>query len=124
MPPTASACGFEATTRRNAKSAKAAKILLALRPSRALRSVAGSEPIRVLAQAWNDQPSAVEPLQDRDDVQRENGDPAEHQENAQHAAEAERGEGDKARHQEPAEDQHQLRDHEDDAVLGVPLRFG
>src|SRR5712692_3467123 len=112
MAPTASACAFEATARRNAKGAKILFALLASRALRALRSVAGSEPIRVLAQAWNDQPPAVEPLQDRDDVQRENGDPAEHQENAEHAAEAKRGEGDEARHQEPAEDQHQLRDHE------------
>src|SRR6266403_1315661 len=99
MPPSASGCAFSAaathpptTTPLNARKRKEP------RDARKRTEVTGfqstnpcvpfvsvfsvvalsvSESIRVLAHAWNDQPSAVEPLQDRDDVQRENGDPAE-----------------------------------------------
>src|SRR5437773_2087091 len=82
------------------------------------------ETIRVIAQTWNDQSAAVQSLQDRNDVQSEDGDPAEHEKEAQHAAEPEGGERDEARHDEPADDHEQLGDHQHETVLRVPLRFG
>src|SRR5262245_52764450 len=91
--------------------------------AQAIATARNLKAVRVLAHAWNDQPPAVQSLHDRDDVQPEDGDPAEHEKEAQHAAEPEGGERDEARHDEPADDQQQLRDHQHEAVLRVPLRF-
>src|SRR5690349_4618424 len=79
------------------------------------------ETIRVLADSWNDQPSAVDPFEDRDDVHGKDADPREHEEEAQHAPEPERRETDDARHHDVGEQQHELGDHEHDTVLRVPL---
>src|SRR5712692_4926651 len=76
---------------------------------------------RVLAGGRDDQPIAVDRLDDGDDVQRQHADPGEHQQQAQHAPERERGETDETRDQEIDEQGDELGDHQHDPVLGVPL---
>src|SRR6185295_593254 len=80
--------------------------------------------VRVLADPGNDQPRAVDAFQDGDDVNGKHGDPAEDDEDAEHAAETERGEADHGRYHDVGEEQDELGNHEDDAVLGVPLHLG
>src|SRR5436309_261783 len=75
----------------------------------------------VRADAGDDQPIAVDPFDDRDDVQRQDANPGEHEEQAQHTADAERREADDARDHDVNEQCDELGDHEHDAVLGVPL---
>src|SRR5262245_57134742 len=80
--------------------------------------------VRVLADSWNEEPAAVDALEDGGDVQREDADPGEDEQQHEHAAEAERREADDARHQDVGDDQDQFRRHQHDAVLGVPLDLG
>ena len=57
-------------------------------------------------------------------MQHKNANPREHEKKAEDAAQPERREADDARHQDIRDDQHQLRPHQDQAVLGMPLNFG
>src|SRR5437867_12353625 len=99
MPPSAIACAFHTT---------------ATTPT--IRTIL--EPVRVIADSGNDETRAVDALQNGDDVDREDGNPAEDDEDAQHAAEAERGEADQGLHHDVREEQDELRDHQDDAKIG------
>src|ERR1041385_1381901 len=93
MPPSAIVRAFAATTTNTTIAAQTANDRRPLRPLPAFASVSlidNSETTGVFADAGNDQPSAVQSFDDGDDVQREDGDPAEDEEDAEDAAEAER----------------------------------
>ena len=56
-------------------------------------------------------------------MQRQDADPSEHEQNAEHAAEPQRRQADDAREHEVADEQQQLGDHQHEAVFGVPLHL-
>src|SRR5437867_3513805 len=125
MPWIAAACGSmarpAAPQRDVCQSAKAGAATMAATKS----ALAGdtSEAVGILADAWHDEASAADPFHDRHDVQHEDANPHEYGEQAQHAPQAERRDADDARQKHDREPQNQLRDHEHDAVLRVPLHF-
>ena len=82
MPASATRCAF--TTNRHAQASSAVL-------------TASLKAVRVLADPGDDQASAVDALQDGDNVKREDADPGEDQQQAEHASEAERGEAHEAR---------------------------
>src|SRR5881397_3906308 len=90
----------------------------------AITNATNLEAIRVVADSWNDEPRAVDAFQDRDDVDGEDPDPREDEKQAQHASQTERRQADDARDEDIGEEQDQLRDHQHDAVLRVPLHLG
>src|SRR4029450_12680551 len=81
------------------------------------------ETIRVGAHTWNDQPAPADPLQDGDDVQRQDADEPEYEEERQHAAESPRPERDDADDDDEDEHQDELGGHQYEPVFGVPLHF-
>src|SRR5262245_11356102 len=82
------------------------------------------ETVRVFADSRNEETAAVDALENRGDVQRKDADPGENEQQHEYTAEAERREADDARHQDVGDDQDQLRGHQHEAVLGVPLDLG
>src|SRR4051812_27609371 len=116
MPLSASGCALSAASQIAATRIRP--------PETRRRTTRGSEAIRVFADSRNDESSAVHALDDGDDVDREDADPREHQEEAEHAAEPERRQADDAGHEDVGEEQHELGHGKHDAVLRVPLHLG
>jgi cell division protein FtsN len=77
-----------------------------------------------MAETREDETRSADAFQDRDDVQREDRDPAEHEQDAQDTAESERRQADKAGDHDVTDEEEQLGDHQHEAVSGVPLHVG
>src|SRR5690242_9781875 len=86
-------------------------------------SEARLEAIGILADAGDDQPSTADALHDRDRVQHEHAHPGEHGEETQHASERQHRHADDARDKEDRDPEDELHDHQDDAVLRMPLHL-
>src|SRR5438876_8429306 len=79
--------------------------------------------VRVLADPGNDEALAVDPLDDRDDVDHQDRQPDEVHDQREEAADANRHAADDRDHDE-RHPQHDLGGHQHEPVLGVPLHFG
>src|SRR5262249_31319222 len=115
------ACALPASAPNGSAAASTYTSLRRLSTFVSLFPIAVSEAVRVLADSRNDQAAAVDAFEDRDHVQRQDADPREHEEHAEHTAESERREADDAGHGRVAEDHDQLGRHQHQAVLGMPL---
>src|SRR6266516_5444176 len=90
----------------------------------AIRVASALETIRVFAESWKNEASAVHAFDDGGNVQREDAHPGEDEEQAEDASETERREAHDASEQHVGEQPDQLGDHQHDPVFRVPLQLG